>query len=1028
MADSLDFRLLGPLEVSDGQRVLRLGGVKQRSLLAILLLRAPEPVSADHLIDELWGDEPPEDAHTALHQHVSRLRKLLEPHTVLVTRTPGYAAEIAGGALDLDRFERLRDEGRRALEGGRAAQAADLLGAALALWRGPPLADLEHERFARDAVARLEEAHVEALELRIDADLALGRHAELVGELQSLVRRHPLREGLRGRLMLALYRSGRQADALAAYADARATLVGELGLEPGAELRRMQRAILEQDPALEPERRPVPPPQRRRRRLAVAATAALVTAAVAAGIVMGQDDGPGEPDEAAIAAAAGSGGSIAGIDAATGTLERRIPAGRTPASVAAAGGRLWVVDADAGTLLGVDPATGAVETLATGATPTEVSASADAVWVANGTPLEDAQFVGPAVTEVVQLDTATRTRRARIALPPASGTVTNRVENGLAVSAGAVWAVTAGGSVVRIEPETAAITATARRIGALAVAAGGAGVWALLDDATVVALDERTARVRRRVRLPTDSSSGIAVSDEAAWATSSIDGTLWRIAPDGGLGSVHVGSGVTDVAAGAGRTWVANPIAGTITSVDPASMRVLRSVELGGIPRALAIDGGTLWVAITGEAEAAGARVAGIEPLPASVCEPAQVGAGGRADVLVVSDLPLQGGVRVQATQMAQAITYVLREHDFRAGRFRVAYQSCDDSLARTGLFDEAKCAANARAYGASADVVAVIGTLNSPCALAAVPELNRARGGPVAMISPLNSFVGLTRTGPGAPPELLASLYPTGRRNYLRVFPTDDLQGAALALLARDRGRRRAYVLDDGQPGYGVPAAAAFATAARRLGLTVAGRSHWDPGARSYAALAERVAAARPGAVYVGGLIDSNAPSVIRALRRRLGPGVDLLGPDGLTPLPLLARKSRGAARGAFVSLAGVVTERLPRGGAEFAASFARTQAGAPVDPSAVYSAQAAEVVLDAIARSDGTRASVLDELFRTRVRDGLLGDFEFDANGDVSEPPVTIMRVARSGSSNRVASTEGGVVERVSRPPARLVAARGG
>ncbi len=1024
MADSLDFRILGPLEVSDGERAVRLGGVKQRSLLAILLLQAPEPVSADRLIDELWGEEPPEDAHTALHQHVSRLRKLLEPHAVLVTRAPGYVAEVPDGALDLDRFERLRDDGRRALEGGRAAQAAERLGEALALWRGRPLADLEHERFARDAIARLDEARVEAIELRIDAELALGRHAELVAELQSLVRRHPLREGLRGRLMLALYRSGRQADALAAYADARATLVGELGLEPGAELRRMQAAILEQDPALGPQRRTVPPPQRRRRRLAAAATAALATAAIAAGIVMGQDDGPGAPDDAAIAAAAGSGGSIARFDVATGTLERRIPAGRTPASVAAAGGRVWVVDADAGTLLGVDPASGAVEALATGATPSEVSATADAVWVANGTPLEQAQFVGPAVTEVAQLDPATRTRRARVALPPATGRVSNRFENGLAVSGDAVWAVTAGGSVVRIEAGTAAVTATARSLGALAVAAGGAGVWALLDDATVVALDEETARVRRRVRLPTDSPSAIAVSDEAAWATSSVDGTLWRIAPDGALGAVDVGSGVTDVVAGAGRTWVANPIAGTITSVDPASMRVLRSVEVGGIPRSLAIDGGTLWVAITGEADAAGARVAGIEPLPLSVCEPAQVGAGGRADVLVVSDLPLQGGVRITATQMAQAITFVLRERDFRAGRFRVAYQSCDDSIARTGLFDEAKCAANARAYGANADLLAVIGTLNSPCAVAAVPELNRSRGGPVAMISPLNSMVGLTRTGPGAPPELLARLYPTGRRNYLRVFPTDDLQGAALALLARDRGRGRTYVLDDGEPGYGVPMATNFATAARRLGLAVTGRASWDPGARSYAALADRVAAARPGAVFLGGLIDSNAASVVRALRHRLGPGVDLLGPDGLTPLPLLARKARGAARGVFVSLAGVLTEGLPRGGAAFVRRFAATQAGAPVEPSSVYTAQAAEVVLDAIARSDGTRASVLDELFRTRVRDGLLGDFEFDSRGDISEHPVTILRVARGGSSNRVASVEGGVVERVSRPPARLVA----
>ncbi len=173
-----------------------------------------------------------------------------------------------------------------------------------------------------------------------------------------------------------------------------------------------------------------------------------------------------------------------------------------------------------------------------------------------------------------------------------------------------------------------------------------------------------------------------------------------------------------------------------------------------------------------------------------------------------------------------------------------------------------------------------------------------------------------------------------------------------------------------------------------------------------------------------MGGLLDSNAAQVIRALRKRLGTDADVLAPDGLTPLPLLARTAGGAARGVFVSLAGVVTERLPRGGAAFVQRFARTQGGAAVEPSAVYAAQAAEVVLDAIARSDGTRASVLDALFRTRVRNGLLGDFEFDVRGDITESPVTILRVAYGGRSTRIASVEGGVVERVSRPPARLVA----
>ncbi|HEV2060529.1 MAG TPA: ABC transporter substrate-binding protein, partial [Solirubrobacteraceae bacterium] len=499
---------------------------------------------------------------------------------------------------------------------------------------------------------------------------------------------------------------------------------------------------------------------------------------------------------------------------------------------------------------------------------------------------------------------------------------------------------------------------------------------------------------------------------------------LWRIGRDGDVGSVAVGSGAGAIAVAPRRTWIANPIAGTITAVDPRSMRVVRTVRLGGIPRALAVDGDTVWAAVAGETAGTTSRVAGVKPMPASFCEPVLVGSGGRADVLVTSDLPLQGGVRITATQMVHAITFILRERGFRAGRFRLAYQSCDDSVARTGLFDEAKCAANARAYAANRDVVAVIGTLNSPCAVAALPELNRARGGPLAMISPLNSFVGLTRSAPGVDPKLLAGLYPTGRRNFLRVYPTDDLQGAALALLARDRGRRSVYVLDDGEPGYGELLATGFQTAAERLALRIAGRSTWDPQARSYAALARRVAASGAQAVFVGGLLDTNAARVVRDIRAASGADVDLLAPDGLTPLPLLVRSAGRSALGVFVSLPGVVTEKLPPSGTDFVRRFAQTQSGTTIEPAAVYAAQAAQVLLDAIERSDGTRGSILDELFKTRVRDGLLGNFSFDKRGDITESPVTILRVARGGRSRRIASAEGGIVERVSRPRGALVA----
>jgi branched-chain amino acid transport system substrate-binding protein len=1007
--------------VRDGERPVRLAGVKQRSLLALLLLDANRVVSSDRLIDELWGDDPPEDAPTALQQHVSRLRKLLEPHDVLETRAPGYVLAIEPEQLDLARFERLTGEGRRLAEEGRTDEASATLRSALDLWRGEPLADLAGEPFARDALPRLEEARLEALEARIDADLAAGRHAELVGELRRLVGEHPYRERLRAQLMLALYRAGRQSEALDVFADARRVLVGELGLEPGPELQRLQQGILGQDPTLDAPASGTPPRHRRRLLLAAAAASVLaVLAAVAVAVLLVRDG-----DDGGAAAVVPGEGAVVALDAATGKVRRRIALGRTPSAISVRDGVVWLVDADAQTVLRLSESSRVVETLSTGATPTDVAVGHGAVWVANGRPLEGAQFVGPVATAVARLDSTTGTERADIKLPRLGGAVSNLVENHLALKGAAVWAVAPDFSVVRIDASTGAITARSTAIRAAAVAAGPAGVWVLADNGAVARLDERTARPLARAKIPAFSVGSIAVGEDAAWVTSPVDGTLWRIGAGTKptVGAIELTNGVSDVAVGPDGIWVANPIAGTVVQVGLESARVEDTIDLDGIPRSIAVDGQTVWVASVADPTASRTEVAGIHPFPASTCERVLAAKEG-SDVLVVSDLPLQGGVRVTTTQMAQAIAFVLRSHGFRAGRFRVAYQSCDDSVARTGLFDEAKCAANARAYAANSDVVGVIGTFNSPCAVAALPELNRAAGGPLAEISPSNSFVGLTRAGPGVDPSLPAALYPTGRRNYLRVYPTDDLQGAALALFARDRGERRVYVLDDGDPGYGGLMATGFETAARRLGLAVVGRATWDPQAGDYKALADRIARSGARAVFLGGLLDTNAAGVVRDLRARLGASVDLLGPDGLIPFALLVEKAGKAAFGLHVSLVGVVSERLPAAGARFVEAFGRTQPGVEIEPSAVYAAQATEVLLEAIARSDGTRSSVLEELFETRVRDGLLGSFAFDANGDTTESPITVLRVARGGGSNTVQSVEGGVVEDVVRPSPSLVA----
>jgi DNA-binding SARP family transcriptional activator len=250
--------VLGPLEVREDDEQLALGGLKQRALLAILALHANEVVSTDRLIDELWGAEAPQTAAKSLQVHVSQLRKVLEPNRrsgeageLLCTQSPGYLLRLDPEQLDIERFKRLYDEGREAMSKGNPETAAAKIGEALTLWRGAPLADLTYASFAQSEISRLEEMRLAALEDRIEADLQRGRHTAVIGDLERLIASEPLRERPRRQLMLALYRSGRQAEALEVYRRAHRSLVDGLGIEPGRELKELQAAILRQDPELD---------------------------------------------------------------------------------------------------------------------------------------------------------------------------------------------------------------------------------------------------------------------------------------------------------------------------------------------------------------------------------------------------------------------------------------------------------------------------------------------------------------------------------------------------------------------------------------------------------------------------------------------------------------------------------------------------------------------------------------------------------------------------------------------------------
>jgi branched-chain amino acid transport system substrate-binding protein len=400
-----------------------------------------------------------------------------------------------------------------------------------------------------------------------------------------------------------------------------------------------------------------------------------------------------------------------------------------------------------------------------------------------------------------------------------------------------------------------------------------------------------------------------------------------------------------------------------------------------------------------------------VSPLPAASCAPIVYEGEGEPDLLIASDLPLQGASRRQNVEMSQAVEFVLRERGFMAGDKRIAYQSCDDSTAQAGKWDSAKCASNAQAYAENPKVVGVIGTFNSGCVALIIPVLNRAPDGPVVIVSPGNSYLGFTKAGPGTKPGEPASYYPSGKLNFTRVVAADDFQGAADAMLAQQLGLKNVFVLNDKEL-YGAGIATLTRAALQKLGIGVAGFQGWDAKGASFEALASRVKASGADGVYLGGIIDNQGGKLIKDMRAALGPDVPIIVPDGFTPLQAVVAEAGPASEGVYVTVAGLPTEQLGGRGKEFVDAFSEQVGGLPV-PYAAYAAQAAEVLLDAIADSDGSRAAITENVFGTTVTGGILGDFSFTEAGDTTANPVTVYRIVNGQQTT----------DRVITPPADLV-----
>jgi len=374
------------------------------------------------------------------------------------------------------------------------------------------------------------------------------------------------------------------------------------------------------------------------------------------------------------------------------------------------------------------------------------------------------------------------------------------------------------------------------------------------------------------------------------------------------------------------------------------------------------------------------------EALPSSSCTAIEYEGDGDPEYILASDFPLQGSSRTQTEQIVAAIRYELGQREWKAGDYKIGFQSCDDATAQAGKWDSGKCSTNANAYAANDKVLGVIGTFNSGCAAIEIPVLNQAPDGGIAMVSPANTYVCLTQGGPGCDSTEPDKYYPSGTRNYARVVANDAYQGAAVAEFAQAQGVKKVYILND-KEAYGLGVATNFQNAAKFLGIEVAGFEAWDPKATSYTSLFNKVKSSGADAVFLGGLIDENGAQVIKDKVAVLGANdgdVKLFAPDGFTTQSTID-ESGTAAAGMFMSVAGVPVDDFKGAALEFIDGLeAGPLSGKPIDPYAIYGGQAAQILLDAIAASDGSRADVITKLFETNVTDGLLGSFAINENGD--------------------------------------------
>ena len=583
----MQFRLLGLLEVTgdDGRPVEIVRG-HESGLLALLLLHANEALSPERIVDELWAGAPPENARKSVHIYVSRLRKAVGPHRIETTRA-GYLFKVDPHEVDVSRFESLATEGREALDRGSPEEAERALDHALALWRVAPLADFRFEGFAQPEARRLEELHDTVVADRVDARIACGRAHLVLDELGELIDRSPLWERPRGQLMRARYLTGRQADALELYRRTRAVLDEELGVEPGPELQRLERQILNQDSELG---EPAPPPRpliRQRRFQLIAATTLTVAAAVVSVAVAFSQRGEPPSNRPNITNPTQA---ISAIDPRTNRVVATTAVGRYPDRIAFDRNAVWVINSQDRTISRLDPRTRlVVHTFAPGPIVTDLVVYADALWV-----------TAPLANRLLRLDESTDEVTSRISMP-----------NPLWVASGSERLWVGGNTLLSVDPAAAKATVVFdphfRKNPPSADADPGGiavfGRWVFADESgrQLFRVDPAASVMKVSRQLHRfGSTTRMVAAHGSLWLTHGDGNDLMRLDPvslELTL-DVHVGSQPVGVAFGAGTLWVANSGDGTVMRVDPASGRILATIRVGGTPYDVAFAHGVVWVTL----------------------------------------------------------------------------------------------------------------------------------------------------------------------------------------------------------------------------------------------------------------------------------------------------------------------------------------------------------------------------------------------------------------------------------------------